>query len=210
MHNSLYDVLEKPPVSFSGHRFIKNIFHEALQRAAQSLEQLVGRKMGVDQYALQIIRGENFFDCFENQLEQTYFASILKIDEMFGSNVVLLVSDKDGAMLYQLLTGENVDSGNKISDETINGIGELNNILGSTFINSLANFLKITIHSTIPLNTYDMLGAILQGIVLQDEYLNKQILYANAAIRDTGTKGFTVKLIILSDWQRFGRILDRV
>ncbi len=210
MRNPLHDVLEKPPVAFPGHRYLNNIFHEALQQASQSLERLVGRKMGVDQYAIRIIRGESFFDCFENQLEQSYFASIQKIDEMFGSNVVLLVSDRDGSMLYRLLTGEHSNGNDGISEEMVNGIGELNNILGSAFINSLANFLQMTIHCTIPLNTFDMLGAILQGIVLQDEYLNKQILYAHAVIRDADTKSFTVKLIILSDWKRFGRIFDRV
>ncbi len=210
MPDPLYGVMEEPLVGFTGREVLKEIFIGAFQHAAQSLEQMIGRKMVLGRCALQTLRGEAFLDCFDDRVDQSYFASILKIDEVFGSNVILLISAGDGIRLYERVTGDDCAKADPIPEEAVAGIGELNNILGGAFINSLANHLKVTIHSTTPMNTLDMLGAILQDIVMQEEYLDKQILYVDAAIQDADWKDCTVRLIILSDWKRFSRILDCV
>lgn len=210
MHDPLLEVMEEPLVGSTGREVLKNIFHGAFQQAAQSLGLLIGRQTVVGRSTLRTLRGEAFFDCFEDGLDELYFASILKIDDIFGSNVILLIPAGDGIRLYRRLTGEDCTAEDQATEDVVAGIGELNNILGGAFINSLANFLKVTIHSTIPLNTLDMLGAILQDIVLQEEYLDKQILYVETAIQDADRKDCTVRLIVLSDWRRFSRILDSV
>jgi chemotaxis protein CheC len=210
MHDPLSGLKQDPPAGLAGKGYLTDLFRDAFQQAEQSLARLLGRRMAMARCSLQILRGEDFFDRFEDPLDQSYFASILKIDEIFHSNVILLISARDGIGLYRQLTGEYRAVEDAIPDEVVAGIGELNNIIGNTFINSLANLLHMTIHTTIPLNTLDLLGAILQDIVLQEEYLNKQILTVDAAFEGVGENGCTVRLIILSDWRRFSRILDSV
>jgi chemotaxis protein CheC len=210
MHDQLSGLMQEPQTGLAGKGYLTDLFRGAFEQAEQSLEKLLGRRMALGRCTLQILRGENFFDSFADPLDQSYFASILKIDEIFHSNVILLISARDGIDLYRQLTGEDCEAGDGIPDEAVAAIGEVNNILGNTFINSLANLLKMTIHSTIPLNTLDLLGAILQDIVMQEEYLNKQILTVDAAFQGAEKNGCTVRLIILSDWRRFSRILDSV
>ncbi len=210
MHDQLIGSAREPIAGLAGKGYLADLFREAFQNMEQSLGQLLGRGTAMARCSLQILEGENFFDSFEDPLDQSYFASILKIDEAFGSNVILLISAGDGVELYRRLTGEDWAEEDGIPDEAVAGIGELNNILGNAFVNSLANLLKMTIHTTIPLNTLDLLGAILQDIVLQEEYLNRQILTVDAAFEGVEESGCTVRLIILSDWRRFNRILDGV
>jgi chemotaxis protein CheC len=210
IHDPLSGLMQEPLTGFSGKGYLTDLFRGAFRQAEQSLGQLLGRRMAMGRCTLQVLRAENFFDRFEDPLDQSYFASIMKIDEMFHSNVILLISARDGIGLYRRFTGEDCAAEDGIPDEAVAGIGEINNILGNAFIDSLANLLKMTIHSTIPLNTLDLLGAILQDIVLQEEYLNKQILTVDAAFQDVEENGCTVRLIILSDWRRFSRILDSV
>jgi chemotaxis protein CheY-P-specific phosphatase CheC len=210
MHEPLIGLTQEPSAGLAGKGYLADLFREAFQKMEQSLGQLLGRRTAMARCSFQILRGENFFDSFEDPLDQSYFASILKIDEIFRSNVILLISARDGISLYRRLTGEDWADEDGIPDEVVAGIGELNNILGNVFINSLANLLRMTIHAEIPLNTLDLLGAILQDIVLQEEYLNRQILTVDAAFECVEEYGCKVRLIILSDWRRFNRILDSV
>ena len=210
MNNPLNGLMQEPLAGLAGKGYLADLFREAFQKMEHSLGQLLGRRTAMARCSLQILRGENFFDSFEDPLDQSYFASILKMDEIFGSNVILLISARDGIGLYRRLTGEDWAEEDGVPDEAVAGIGELNNILGNAFVNSLANLLKMTIHTTIPLNTLDLLGAILQDIVLQEEYLNSQILTVDAAFEGEEENGCTVRIIILSDWRRFNRILDGV
>ena len=48
-----------------------------------------------------------------------------------------------------------------------------------------------------------MLGAVMECIILQDEFLNKEFLCADATIREEENKGFQVRLIIMSNKDQF-------
>lgn len=189
---------------------IEKIFQYAFNQAAESASILVGRTMIIDQVQIQIKSGETFMHQIENEFETCYFASIIKTMNDMDFNILFLISEKEGIGLYHSLLDIPQHTPSLISHEMIAGIGELNNILGSSFINSLANHLKTVIHATPPYSTFDMLGAVMECIVLQDEFLNKEFLCADATIRAEEREGFLIRLIIMSNKDRFLELINRV
>jgi chemotaxis protein CheY-P-specific phosphatase CheC len=187
------------------HELFKNTFNEA----ANSLSQLIDIFMLVSEYRVAILSGEEFMSEVDGQLENSYFASIVKSLPEFHTSVVSLISEKDGLRLYNLILGNDTDPMNDVSQEVIAGIGELNNIVGSTFINCMANITRKKIYASIPLTTFDMLGAILEGIVLQEEFIHKAILCADAIIKNTDKDEFYVRQIIMSDKDQLLKLVNR-
>jgi len=184
---------------------IEGIFQYGFDQAAESASVLFNRSMTIDQIKIHIKYGEDFMTQVESDFETCYFASVIKTMNDMNFNILFLISEAEGVGLYHSLIGEKTASG-VVTSEMIAAIGELNNILGSSFINSMANHTKTIIHTTPPYNTFDMLGAVMQCIVLQEEFLNKEFFCADATIREKEHEGFLVRLIIMSNKDEFVEI----
>ena len=182
---------------------IDNIFRSAFEQAAASASILVDRAMTIDKIKIKIKSGESFMSDVEGEFETCYFASIIKTMNDMDFNILFLISEREGIRLYNTLTAQKDFVPSVITSDMIGTVGELNNILGSSFINSLANLLETVIHATPPYNTFDMLGAVMECIILQDEFLNKEFLCADATIKEEENEGFLVRLIIMSNKDQF-------
>ena len=136
-------------------------------------------------------------------MKPAIIASIIKTMNDMDFNILFLISEREGIRLYNTLTAQKDFVPSVITSDMIGTVGELNNILGSSFINSLANLLETVIHATPPYNTFDMLGAVMECIILQDEFLNKEFLCADATIKEEENEGFLVRLIIMSNKDQF-------
>ncbi|MBN2102902.1 hypothetical protein JW835_02575 [bacterium] len=206
---NLAEELNKVNISKSTFNQIKHIFQYGFDQAAHSASTMFGRPMTIDQIQIQIKSGETFMNQVENEFETCYFASIIKTMNDMNLNILFLTSETEGIGLYHSLIGEEKRANVFVTSEMISAIGELNNILGSAFINSIANYFKTIIHATPPYNTFDMLGAVVQCIVLQDEFLNKEFLCVDAAIREKEHEGFLIRLIIMSNKDLFIELANR-
>ncbi len=188
---------------------IERLFRHAFSQAAESASIMVDRAMVIDQIQMKIKSGEMFMSEIESSFETCYFASIIKTMNDMDFNILFLISEKEGIGLYNTLTGQSERIPSVITSDMIAAVGELNNILGCAFINSIANYLKTVIHATPPYSTFDMLGAVMECIVLQDEFLNKDFLCADATIREKEHDGFLVRLIIMSNKERFLELANK-
>jgi len=206
---NLAEKLNNVNISKSAFEKIEHIFQYGFDKAAHSASTMFGRPMVIDQIQIQVKSGETFMSQVETEFETCYFASIIKTMNDMNFNILFLTSEKEGVGLYHSLIGEDKRKSHFVSSEMIAAIGELNNILGSAFINSIANYLKTIIHATPPYNTFDMLGAVVECIVLQEEFLNKEFLCADATIREMEHEGFLVRLIIMSDKDHFLELVKK-
>ncbi len=184
------------------------LFQVSFNEAANSLSQLIDIDMLVSEYKVTILSGEDFMNDIEDQLETSYFASIVKSLPKVYTSIVSLIPKKDGLRLYNSILDKNAEPVNEVSQEVIAGIGELNNIVGSTFINCVANITHNKIYASIPSTTFDMLGAILEGIVLQEEFIDKEILCADAIIKNRDREEFHVRQIIMSDKDQILKLIN--
>jgi two-component system chemotaxis sensor kinase CheA len=173
-------------------------FRRSFSKAGEQLSLLAGKPISVSDYTLEQTHMETLGRQMENHAEDSYFASILKVPNM-RTEAVLLISKREGLNLYDRLSGKRPGFTKTISDDAVAAIGEINNIVGSTFVNQLADLLDCEIHPEAPLSTFDMLGAIFEGILLQEEYMDRTILCADATVREKRSSGFKVRIILLLD-----------
>lgn len=186
-----------------------HLFVESFNQAAKAFSQLLMREMVISRYSIEMTTVEQFTNLLEDRMEDGYFASIMKLQDGVDTTILFLLTEEEGKRLYNILSSEELKAEFPSMEDLTDSIGELNNILGSNFTNCLANTLNHTICSSVPANTLDLLGAILESVVLQCEFVNKNIICAEADICDKKCTRFNVKLIILSDKTQLMKILSQ-
>ena len=188
---------------------LAEIFVQSFHQAAEAFSQLLMQEMVISKYRIELITGEEFIDRLGDKMEDGYFASIIKLENELDTTILFLLTEEEGKRLYHILNDTPENNESTPLEYMINSIGELNNIIGNNFVNCLANTLNLSIHGTVPRNTLDLLGAILESVILQHEFVNKNIFCAEATISDKKHNAFNVKLIILSDKIQLMKFLNR-
>ena len=186
------------------------MFNEAFDEAAISLSQLTNKTMEIYSSKIELLTGDEFANQIEDKYEEPYFASIIKTKDDLNTNIVFLISKKDGFELYDYINGSSTGTTKEASEDIISGIGEINNILGCAFVNNIANLMKKEIHPSPPLNNFDMLGAVLEGVVLQEEFLNKRIFCADTVIKEKDKEELRSRLLIMSDKESLFNTIKKI
>lgn len=188
---------------------LNDLFIRSFNEAADFLSQLTNKNVSIISSKIELLSGEDLINQIEYKLDELYFVSIIKTKDELETNIVFLVSERDGLGLYDTINGNKAGTTKQVSNDIISAIGEINNILGCTFINNLANLLKKEIHPMTPINNYDFLGAVLQGVILQEEFLNKKVLYANAVIKESDKEEFHSRFFIMSDKDELFKLMKK-
>ena len=150
---------------------INELFYTSFSDAAVSLSLLVNKNMSIRQSRIELKTPEDLINQVDERMDQMYIGSVLKLSKDLKTSIVFTISEEAGLKLYDSLAGNEIDTNATVNQEVISGIGEVNNIIGSAFINNLARIMKTEVSPTVPVNKYDLLGAILQGVMLQKEFL---------------------------------------
>ena len=177
---------------------LNDLFIKSFDEAANSLSQLTKKDMAIYSSRVELLSGEDFVNQIKNGLDKLYIGSIVKVIGEPSTSIVFIISEKD------------VGTTKQVSEEVVSGIGEVNNILGGAFINNLANFLKKEISPSTPINNYDMLGAILDGVILQEEFLDKKILCGDTIIKENEHEEFHTRFFIMTDKDEMSELIKKV
>ncbi len=194
----------------SGDKQLTELFLQSFKEAANSLSQLTQKNMTIYNSKINFLSGEDLVNQVEDGLEELHIGSIVKITEEPTTSIVFIISEKDSMGLYDTISGNDRGTTMQVSEEVISGIGEVNNIVGGAFINNLANGLKREISPETPVNKYDMLGAILDGVVLQEKFLNKKILWGDAVIKEKEHEEFHTRYFIMTDKEEILKLLESI
>ncbi len=186
---------------------LTELFINSFDEAAKSLSQLTNKEMKIYGSKIELLSGEDFVNQIEYKLDGHYFGSIVKTKGKLNSNIVFLISEEDGLGLFDTINGYKANTTKQVSEEIISGMGEINNILGGAFINNLANIIKEGISPTTPFNNFDLLGAVLEGVIIQDEVINKKVLCADTVIKEKDHEEFHSRFIIMSDKDELFKLL---
>lgn len=186
---------------------LQKFLTDTFQTASQNFAALTGKHFVITRYFLNLLEGDQFIRQDENLGDEPYFASILKLRDIIHMDVVLLISENEGLALYDLLYGKEEEKTKTIDSEVICAIGEINNILGSSFVNSIADHLQVEAHPTTPINTFDMRNAILEDILMQDEYLDTVVLCADVLLREKQMGQFHVRFLVISPQEQLYSVI---
>ena len=184
--------------SLSPQEPLQKFLNDTFVMASSHFSELTGKEIIITRYFLNFLESDEFIRQNNMTGDEAYFASILKLRDILHLDVVLLISETEGLALYDLLNEKTAGKTIRIDSDVISTIGEINNILGSCFVNLLADRLEVEAHPTTPINTFDMLGAILEDIMLQQEYLDRVVLCADVLLREKQRGQFHVRFMVIS------------
>lgn len=192
--------------SYSKHS-LQKFLNDTFIKATNNLSTITGKQFVISRYFLNCLESDQFIRQNENLGDEAYFSSILQLRDILDMDVVLLISESEGLSLYNLFYSDKTEEIKEVNSDVIAGIGEINNILGSCFVNLLADRLHMEAHPATPVNTFDMLDAILEDILLQHEYLDKMVLFADVLLREKQIGKFHVRCILVSPQEQLSDIL---
>jgi two-component system chemotaxis sensor kinase CheA len=178
----------------------KDLFRRTFDAAAESLSQLTGRRMSirsgvVNEYGA----SEELVNNLSENPGDVYVGSLIKTREGLESNIVFLIPDSESRELYDLLNFNEEGTTSESGDDVVLAMGEINNILSSAFINTAADILGREVHPSTPKNNRDMLGALMEGVAMQEELIDRKVLCAETVITGEGQKEFHPRLLIIAD-----------
>ncbi|GAB6167726.1 chemotaxis protein CheC [Clostridium carnis] len=138
--------------------------------SATSLSMLLGTKIDMSVPNLNIIA---FSELFDNYKENEVVAVLVKVqDDIPGS--VLYVFETDVALnIISNLTGSKETTINEMGTSVM---GEIGNIISSSFMNAIADFIKVKASASVPAVANDMLSAILVSTFVEAGQYEEYIL----------------------------------
>ena len=84
---------------------LNDLFIQSFDEAANSLSQLTNKNVSITSLKVELLSGEDFVNQIEYKLDDLYFGSIIKTKDELNTNIVFLISGKDGLGLYDTING---------------------------------------------------------------------------------------------------------
>ena len=136
--------------------------------------------------------------------ESVVTAIYLAVSGDLSGHITLVLDMDSAARLAWLLLGVGEGVTDQASDTTVSkgvpdmdpmmrsALEEVGNVVGSAFLNTVADGLRVSLRPSIPYLVVDMAGAVLSTVVSRAEYGSERIPLADAAFssRQDSIKGF--------------------
>ncbi|WP_205696165.1 chemotaxis protein CheC [Conexibacter sp. SYSU D00693] len=129
--------------------------------AGGALSQMLGKPVDINVPTVQALPVPDAVEAAGDPAEARYGVVVPTVGDLPG-HVLLLFPEADAARLCELL---GVPVG---TDDGRSALGEIGNILGTSYINALAQMLGLDTEPAPPMVVFDMLGAILASVLLGD------------------------------------------
>ncbi len=192
-----------------------DVVKQALFQAGQSLAEMSGREISIEGPGLEIISLQKFINLAGGP--DTIVAAVyLAVSGDFKGHLMLLIPLIQLPELIQMILGEKDSNKTSYSleDEVCRSLlGELGNIVGTSFLNVMGNKLEMVMLPSIPYVINDYAGSILSSLALQASTLGEeswdQLLVVNTKLCEMNkkTRGF---LLLLPQPGTLNQFLNKV
>jgi chemotaxis protein CheC len=147
---------------------LKEFFNIGAGYAATSLSSLLNKGIGMTVPKVKIVPFEKLF---EEDAENEVYAVVIRVLGDIRGNMLFLFDEASIRELIEVLIGEH----ELLSDMGRSALGEVGNIIASSYMNAIASFTGLFVMPSVPAITYDMIGAILSTLFIEsgqfDEFL---------------------------------------
>ena len=140
---------------------LKEVSNIGAGNAATSLSTLMGTKIDMSVPNMNVIPFDELYDSYK---ENEVVAVLVKVlDDIEGS--ILYVFNEDVAI--NIISKMTLEKENKLTDMGLSVIGEIGNIISSSFMNSIADFIGLKVTASVPAVVNDMISAILVSTFIE-------------------------------------------
>ena len=171
-------------------------------KASTALSMLLDRPVDI---SVPTARALSLADAVEaaGDSEQEITGIVLGIVGDLEGVVLLLVTPEDAEKICELL---GVEPG---SEYAPSALGEVGNIVGSSYINALAEMTGISIEPTPPATATDMLGAIVQSVLAGQAHAGDMALMLDSELAVEGSDCSIAFMLVPSE-DGVGELLERL
>ena len=132
-------------------------------RAGRALSGLLGKEIGIHVPSVRTSTRADACDAVGGE-ETLVLGSYVAISGEVTGHVMLLFPVKRALACVDLMCGQPVGTSTDTDALAESAIGELGNIVGSAFINALADELNVVLHPSPPIVLHDMAIALVQSV----------------------------------------------
>ena len=175
-------------------------------RAATSLSEIVGSKIGIDMPVVEILSYDEMMNLIGGP-EEIVSAVLVEIEKDV-EGMVLFIQQKDFLKkIISALVMKEIQEFEDLDEMDISAIMEVGNILISSYVNAISEMTGMEIDISVPSHTVNMAGAILSvPIVRFAEETDRLLMINGDFIVDNET--IPSNILLLTDMASLNKILD--
>ena len=156
-----YDVSKLTDFHYSALKEISNI---GIGNAVTSLATMLGSEVKIMTPNLKVAKIEDVAE-FSGGADKLVSGVLMKLSGDVNGYMIMLLPLESAQLICSIITmEEKCDITNPMNESLISEVGH---ILGGTYMTSLSDFFKMDIFASAPFHTYDMIGAIMDDILIQ-------------------------------------------
>ncbi|OPY21846.1 MAG: flagellar motor switch protein [Methanomethylovorans sp. PtaU1.Bin073] len=157
----VYDVSKLTDFHYSALKEISNI---GIGHAVTSLATMLGSEVKIMTPNLRVAKIEEVAE-YSGGADKLVSGVLMKLSGGINGYMVMLLPLESAQLICTTITQEeNPDITNPMNESLISEVGH---ILGSTYMTAFSDFLKVDVFASAPYHTYDMIGAIMDNILIQ-------------------------------------------
>lgn len=194
--------LERPALM----RAFSSVARDGAARAGRGLSGVVGQEIRIH---VPDVRAGTRVDACEavGGEESVVLGAYLTISGDIAGHVMLLFPEMRALECVDLMSGLPAGTTTTTTDIVESAIGELGNIVGSAFINALADRLGVVIHPSPPVVVHDMAVALVESVYAEILASGGEIVMVDTIFEDTAGRQ-TGLLLVAPDSTTLGKIQE--
>ena len=176
-------------------RLLSGVARDGAARAGRGLSGLMGQQIAIEVPNVRIGTKADACDAVGGE-ESLVLGAYLTISGDITGHVMLLFPERRALECVDLMCGQPAGTTTEPDELAESAIGELGNIVGSAFVNALADDLNLILHPSPPAILHDMAIALVQTVYAEVLSQGGDVVMMDAVFEDE--KGRTAGLLIVA------------
>ncbi len=186
---------------------LKTIANEGIKNAADGFSGMVGRKIEVSEPVLELVPLLTIPKVVGG-LEDDAVGVYLRFEGDMIGQIMMIIPHNKALELTDLLMGSEPGTTQHLGALERSALGELGNLCGTFFLNSLAKTSGANLRPSPPAIMVDMVGAILDIVVATAGGVNEHVLLTHASFKD-GERFVETDFWVIPDLKALNILLNK-
>jgi chemotaxis protein CheC len=185
---------------------LTGVARDGALRAGRGLSGLMGQEITIHVPSVRLGTKADACDAVGGP-EALVLGAYLTITGDVSGHVMLLFPQKRALECVDVMCGQSYGTTTEIDEMATSAIGELGNIVGSAFINALADDVNLVLHPSTPTVVNDMAVALVQTVYAEILAQGGEVVMIDTVFEDSrgGSAGL---LIVAPDPASFGKLQE--
>ena len=185
---------------------LTGVARDGALRAGRGLSGLMGQEITIHVPSVRVGTKADACDAVGGP-EALVLGAYLTISGDVSGHVMLLFPESRALECVDLMCGSATGTTTVIDEMATSAIGELGNIVGSAFVDALADDLNLLLHPSIPTVVNDMAAALVQAVYAEILAQSGEVVMIDTIFEDSAGRSAGL-LIVAPDPVSFGKLQE--